>query len=142
MINRPVTERDLRMPEFQNVEPDELEFRKDGKIVRKDRWERGMFRIAHALGFNSRDGFEIDDVAAKVEELGRKDQAEWLLVSDTEPDDLTEWAVVDIELPDGSVLRNATVHVSSEDKVGWNWGSTLFPFDNVTRWKDAEVSDD
>jgi hypothetical protein len=67
MSQREVTERDLRMPEFRDAKVEDLEFRRDGKIVRKDRWETGMHRIASALGFSSREGFEIDDVVAAVE---------------------------------------------------------------------------
>jgi len=39
------------------------------KIVRKDRWETGMFKIARALGINCRDGFEIPDVVYAVETI-------------------------------------------------------------------------
>lgn len=70
-MNREVTELDLRAPEFQHpdLKPSMFEFRDDGKIVRKDRWETGMHRIASALGFCPRKGFEIPDVIAKVKEL-------------------------------------------------------------------------
>ena len=66
---RPVTEIDLRMPEFRDpdLKLEELEFRSsDGKIVRKDRWETGFRSIATALGFNAREGFEIPDVVKKA----------------------------------------------------------------------------
>lgn len=65
MTKRVVTERDLRAPEFAEGTPDDYEFRDDGKIVRKDRWERGIHSIAAILG-HSRRGFEIPDL---VEEL-------------------------------------------------------------------------
>ena len=69
---RAVTERDFRQPEFLDANPDDYEFRADGAIVRKDRWETGFRRIVSSAGFSSRD-FEIDDVVATVDErLNRK----------------------------------------------------------------------
>jgi len=68
MNKRTVTERDLRHPDFQRGEPDEYEFREDGKIVRQDRWENGIRRIAGALGI-SRQSWEISEVVAAVEKL-------------------------------------------------------------------------
>lgn len=66
---REVTEFDLRAPEFKHpdLKPSDYEFRNDGKIVRKDRWERGMHSIAEAAGFTRRSGFEIDDVVSFTE---------------------------------------------------------------------------
>jgi len=70
---RDVTERDLRDPKYGMGEPEEFEFRDDGSIARKDRWEMGIRRIATAVGARSRDTFEIDDVVSRV-----KDMADWL----------------------------------------------------------------
>jgi hypothetical protein len=66
-MTRQVTEQDFRKPEFKGADPDDYEFRGDGAIVRKDRWERGMFEIARAIGINCRDGFEIPDIVHAVE---------------------------------------------------------------------------
>ena len=70
---RPVTELDLRMPEFRDpdLKLEELEFRSsDGKIVRKDRWETAIYRIGGLLGISSgRKEWEISDVVKKVDEL-------------------------------------------------------------------------
>ena len=66
--SRPVTERDLRMPEFRHLNAEDLddyEFRDDGKIVRKDRWEMAVRSIRSALGDDRRE-FEIDDVVRAV----------------------------------------------------------------------------
>lgn len=63
-----VTERDIRMPEFRDARLEDLEFRNDGKIVRKDRWETGIHRIRCALGDHRRE-FEIDDVVQAVEAM-------------------------------------------------------------------------
>lgn len=60
---RTVNERDFRMPEFQDADPKDYEFRDDGKIVRKDRWENGMRRIASIVGHNN---FEIHDIVNAV----------------------------------------------------------------------------
>ena len=65
---REVTERDIRMPEFRDAKLEELEFRDDGKVVRKDRWETGIRRIRQALGDRRRE-FEIADIVAAVEAL-------------------------------------------------------------------------
>lgn len=65
---RKVTERDLRIPEFRDAVLEDLEFRDDGKIVRKDRWETGIRRIRRALGDHRRE-FEIDDIVHAVEAL-------------------------------------------------------------------------
>lgn len=75
-----VTERDFRMPQFRDADPADYEFRDDGKIVRKDRWETAICRIRGALGDNRRE-FEIEDVvmavralAASVEPQGDDDE--------------------------------------------------------------------
>jgi len=68
MMARTVTEQDLRAPEFKDGVPGEYEFRSDGKIVRKDRWERGIRKIFSALNMPVGD-FEIDDVVEKVRGL-------------------------------------------------------------------------
>lgn len=60
-----VTEQDFRMPEFRGADPKDYERRADGKIVRKDRWERGFGRVIDILGERrgmSHRGYEIDDV--------------------------------------------------------------------------------
>ena len=68
MWNREVTERDFRMPEFRDADPKDYEFREDGKVVRKDRWEMGIHRIRSALGDQRRE-FEIEDIVSAVNAL-------------------------------------------------------------------------
>lgn len=46
---RAVTERDLRAPEFRDCEPEDMEWRADGTLARKDRWEVGIRQIAGIL---------------------------------------------------------------------------------------------
>ena len=63
-MSRLVTEYDFRQKEFQHpdIKPEQYEFRADGKLVRKDRWERGFRKLAYLLGYNARGEFEIQDV--------------------------------------------------------------------------------
>lgn len=68
---RAVTERDFRAPEFRDADPADYEFRDDGKIARKDRWEIAVRSIAFIVGFHSRDGFEIPDVVEKVRQMAK-----------------------------------------------------------------------
>ncbi len=70
MSRREVTEFDLRAPEFQSrdVKPEDYEFREDGKVVRKDRWETGLRNVASAIGWTRKE-WEIPEV---VEEVKRK----------------------------------------------------------------------
>jgi hypothetical protein len=65
---RPVTERDVRMPQFQDADLADLEFREDGQVVRKDRWEMALRRIKFVVGDNRRE-FDVLDVVAAVEWL-------------------------------------------------------------------------
>lgn len=72
MIDVPVTEKDFRKPEFIDAQPADYEFRKDGKIVRKDRWEMAVREIAEIMGLGA--SFENDNVVEAVRELkGRMD---------------------------------------------------------------------
>lgn len=65
---REVTERDLRMPEFRDAKPEDLEFREDGKLVRKDRWEVALRNVVSAIGWARRE-FEVHEVSAEVERI-------------------------------------------------------------------------
>lgn len=65
MNSRQVTERDFRKPEFVDADPGDYEFRGDGKLVRKDRWERAIGSIRFLVGIDGRE-YEIDDVIERV----------------------------------------------------------------------------
>ena len=67
MHKREVTEFDLRAPEFQrhDIKPEDYEFRDDGKVVRKDRWETTVRNIVSILGWSRRE-FELPEVVAEV----------------------------------------------------------------------------
>ena len=64
-----VTEQDLRHPDFKEGTPDDYEFREDGAIVRKDRWERGLRKIAGYFGMGGRGEWEISEVEQAVYRL-------------------------------------------------------------------------
>jgi len=64
-----VTEADFRLPEFRDANPEDYEFRDDGKIVRKDRWKTGILSISTIMGFCGRKGFEINEVVDAVRNL-------------------------------------------------------------------------
>lgn len=68
-MNRPVTEFDLRAKEFQHpdIKPEDYEFRSDGKLVRKDRWEQGIRSLVETVGLSLRE-FEIDEVVKRVQD--------------------------------------------------------------------------
>lgn len=68
MTKREVTEQDFRMPEYRDANPEDYEFRTDGKLVRKDRWEIGIRAIVGILGL-SRDDFEVNDTVEIVREM-------------------------------------------------------------------------
>lgn len=65
---RTVTEEDFRMPEFRGKDPKDYEFRADGKVVRKDRWETAIHSIRGALGDRRRE-FEIEEIVEAVKAL-------------------------------------------------------------------------
>lgn len=104
MMDRAVTEQDLRLPEFRGADVRDLEFRKDGKIVRKDRWERGIHRI-RAIVLPDAPEFEIDELVQRVQELqdAAASDADWIndvirdvaeLPDRTSPDDQPEMMMV------------------------------------------------
>ena len=73
-MQREVTEQDFRMPEFRNAKPEDYEWRADGKLVRKDRWEQGIQSIRFLVGIDARE-FEIPDVIQRVRDLARVREA-------------------------------------------------------------------
>ncbi len=98
---RAVTEQDLRAPEFREGSPSDYEFRADGRIVLKARWENGIHAIACIL-FGARAEFEIPDLVERVRALA-KDEQDWELLAETETTDLPD--SVQLKLEDGSILN-------------------------------------
>jgi hypothetical protein len=103
---RAVTEMDFRMPEFRDAKTEDYEFRDDGKIVRKDRWERGVRSVASAVGFTGRREWEIEDVVERVREIAVKEEG-WLPFGKVDWRDVKITERVDVRLEDGSVLCGA-----------------------------------
>jgi len=70
MSDQEVTVQDFIIPEFRGKDPRDYEFRRgDGKIVRKDRWEKGIMSIAFTIIDSGRVDFEIDNLVKTVEWL-------------------------------------------------------------------------
>lgn len=55
MAGRAVTELDFRKPEYRDAKVEDYEFRADGALVRKDRWEVGIRTICGLVGMSDRD---------------------------------------------------------------------------------------
>jgi len=69
MKDRGVTERDFRKEEFKYADPEDYEFRGDGQIVRKDRWEKGIRSIYSLLSGTGAGEFEIVNLVEAIEWL-------------------------------------------------------------------------
>ncbi len=95
-MSRQVTEQDFRRPEFRDAKIEDYEFRADGALVRKDRWEQGIHRIHGIIGRRGRE-FEISEVVEAVEKL----KGHWLEAEHDE-DPGSDW--IDVRLRCGSVL--------------------------------------
>lgn len=108
-----VTEADFRLPEYRDAKIEDYEFRTDGKLVRKDRFERGFRAIATALT-DSRE-FEIEDIIAQVQTLNDT-YGSWLSLDELEAEfdnDLNfhggRARLIDVKLVSGSVLCEAEI---------------------------------
>ena len=70
---RQATERDFRKPEFLDADPSDYEIRDhDLKVVRKDRWEVCVRRIAILMQLTPGE-WEVDDVVKAVAHLAKKE---------------------------------------------------------------------
>lgn len=70
---REVTEADFRMEKYRDARVEDYEFRPDGALVRKDRWEMAVHSIRCLMELPARD-FEIPEVVEAVERMVRKGQ--------------------------------------------------------------------
>ncbi|WP_434577629.1 hypothetical protein [Pseudomonas sp. Z1-6] len=95
-MTRPVTERDFRKPEFMDAQPEDYEFRGDGAVVRKDRWETGIHQIRCIVGPKGRE-FEIKDVVEAVERMA----GNW---HEADPEEDPVLPAIDLRLSCGSIL--------------------------------------
>lgn len=136
MAGRVVTELDFRKPEYRDAKVEDYEFRADGALVRKDRWEVGIRTICGLVGMSGRD-FEIPDVVSKVEQLAT-DQEGWMAIEDIEDSDdyPPESVPVSIQLSDSSILKGAFYSPSQND---WLWRGQSFR-EEVSAWKEETGS--
>lgn len=111
---RAVSEKDFRLPEFKDAVVDDYEFRSDGKLVRRDRWERVVQSIRAILGINPK-SFELDDVVESVRR-NVQPQETWNDAA-TNPVEV-DGPPIDIQLIDGSTLRAAEITATGD-----NWAS-------------------
>lgn len=131
MSQRVVTEQDFRMPEYRTAKPEDYEFREDGKVVRKDRWEMAVQSIRIAVGLDTRE-FEIDDVVAKVRALADAD-GNWMEY-DNDDDEMPER--IDVQLADGSILVNLWFEAGV---LLWNPDVKIpIPREDVRAWRDHQ----
>lgn len=131
--NRQVTERDLRAPEYREGEPSDYEFRSDGKVVRKDRWERGIREIKSVLRDYSRE-FEINDIVDRVDALVKayNNWDDW-----EDHRDLSGVVQVIVKLEDGSILHNVTYTAADNS---WTWAGQPVP-KNVVEYAKVRLAD-
>lgn len=104
---REVTEKDFRCPEYRDAKVEDYEFRSDGALVRKDRWETAIQSIRYLVGIDARE-FEIPEVVDAVRKLVER-ETEWNNIDDeSEQDEFPESPDVNVEikLTDGSILKN------------------------------------
>jgi hypothetical protein len=131
-MNRQVTERDFRRPEFVDARPEDYEFRADGTIVRKDRWEQGIHHIHSIVGPHRRE-FEIPEVIDAVRRL----RGNWF---EADPDEDPEKVRLDLKLACGSVL--AGCHRIGPFAYHWAFGDKSFgPKDfgaDVVEWQESK----
>jgi hypothetical protein len=132
-MSRPVTERDFRKPEFRDADPNDYEFRQDGAVVRKDRWETAIHQIRCIVGPKGRE-FEISDVVAAVDEVAGR----WL---DPEPDEDPGYDVIDVRLSCGSILcgleRMGEAYAFAWTFGGIDFGQTDFGAD-IQAWRPSK----
>lgn len=132
MYQRKVTEQDFRMPEFRDARVEDYEFRDDGKLVRKDRWERAIHSIRFLVGNQKRE-FEIEEVVEAVRALA-KDVDGWTSVDRTLTEDLPPTGTrLELRLVDGSILRNASC---DQRTLSWQWNGAEPPL-AVSDWRET-----
>lgn len=140
MTSRPVTELDFRQPQFRNAKVEDYEFRADGKIVRKDRWECAIGSIRHLVGVDGRE-FEIDQVVDAVRKLARQEE-DWVPVQadSSDPDDWPSariQGVLELKLSDGSRLSQVSFEPASK---AWSWQGRPVLGD-VLAWRERPSED-
>lgn len=143
MSDRQVTERDFRMPEFRDAKVEDYEFRADGKLVRKDRWECAINSIRNIVirTFNGNvpgvtSEFEIPNLVDVVRKMAATFEG-WFTVDEhsEDPDDWLEiGGTLEVLLEDGSVLRNAAYERATKR---WLWNGVEPPL-RVVAWREQK----
>lgn len=131
MSARQVTEQDFRLPEYRDAKTEDFEFRSDGKLVRKDRWEQGIMSIVAAVGMSTRE-FEIPDVVDAVRRLAEAETRWTDIEEDDRPPAEDTGNTQSIRLEDGSVLKHA-VYLGAVK--GWSWNEARFG-ETVKAWRE------
>jgi hypothetical protein len=133
-MNRAVTERDFRKPEFRDADPKDYEFREDGAVVRKDRWQTAIHRIRSTVGPKGRE-FEIADVVKAVEKLA----GNW---NKADPEEDPEAQVIDLRLSCGSVLTRCERR-TQPFTYHWEFGAIDFTSKDfgadVVEWQESRA---
>lgn len=126
------------MPEFRDAKVEDYEFRDDGKLVRKDRWECAIRSIRHLVGITGRE-FEIPDVVDAVRKMVVTFEG-WLVDESNFPDgDFPDNGIMaEIRLVDGSILRNAS-YVATDKR--WLWNGAEPPL-RVIAWREMDANKD
>lgn len=132
MTDRKVTEMDFRMPEYRDARVEDYEFRCDGKLVRKDRWECAVNSIRHLVGLDSFE-FEIVDVIDAVRKMAIVNEG-WVEIARGKADLPNDGARVDLRLSHGSVLKGA---VRNNSAPYWVWNGMSIPID-VVAWRESQ----
>jgi hypothetical protein len=78
-MTRAVTELDFRRPEFLHANVEDYEIRPDGQVVRKDRWEKGIRKIASILRIPG--DWEISEVVQAVDALELAANPEYVCIN-------------------------------------------------------------
>lgn len=140
MPSRQVTELDFRQPQYRHAKVEDYEFRADGALVRKDRWECAIGTIRHLVGVDGRE-FEIEQVVDAVRELSGLEEGWTLVCADsTDPED---WpaahtqAVLELKLDDGSRLSHACFDSVTQ---AWSWYGQPVPRP-VLAWRERPSED-
>lgn len=122
-MTREVTEQDFRAPEFVGAKVEDYEFRPDGKLVRKDRWETGFRELADLFGVGPRDEFEIPDVVRTAQDFIEKVNTKLEVENHAYPIQLT-LAMVGREVVANSGLKGVIKEFDAETSMALvAWGS-------------------
>lgn len=136
-MNKAVTERDFRMPEFRDAKVEDYEIRADGKVVRKDRWETGIHQIQGIVG-SRRNEFEISEVVDAVYKL----KGNW---QDADPEEDPEVPMIDLRLTCGTILTSCERR-SKPFTYHWEFGAIDFTSKDfgadVVEWQASPVATD